>query len=55
MNIHNLRIVKINDIIYIRAEDISEYILNLGSAEETDVRNRLKAAADNIKHIGKPT
>ncbi len=33
--------------------DVSEFILELGATEETDVRNRLDEAAHNIMKIQK--
>ncbi len=41
----NMRYVKANGKLYFLAEDIAEYLIECGSGEETDVRNRLKAAA----------
>jgi hypothetical protein len=43
-----LRFVEVRGTRYIRAEDVAEYIRELGETEETDVRRRLSLAADNI-------
>jgi hypothetical protein len=44
----NIRFVVVKGNTYLRAEDVAEYIVECGSSEETDVRNRLKEAARNI-------
>jgi len=44
----NIRHVVIKKAVYLRVEDVAEYIRELGGSEETDVRNRLKKAADII-------
>lgn len=46
-----LRTITFKGNVYIRAEDVADYILSLGSSEETDTRNRLKQAADNIRSM----
>ncbi len=33
---------------YLRVEDVADFIRSLGATEETDVRNRLNQAADNL-------
>lgn len=44
-----LRAVVVRGVTYLRAEDVAEYIRQCGSGEETDVRNRLNRAAENLK------
>lgn len=39
--------------LYIRKEDVVNYILELASTEETDVRIRLEEAAANLDKVGK--
>lgn len=43
-----IRTVVVQGNTYIRVEDVAEYIRECGSGEETDVRNRLKHAAENL-------
>lgn len=51
----NLRFVDVRGNRYIRIEDVALFIVNLGSGEETDVRNRLNEAAANlVKTNGNP-
>lgn len=33
---------------YLRIDDVVEYVRELGGGEETDVRNRLNQAAENL-------
>ncbi len=47
-----MRFVNIKGSIYIRKEDIVEFIREIAGAEETDVRNRLNEAATNINKVG---
>lgn len=54
--IRQIRIVRSNGAVYLRAEDVANFIVDMGSQEETDVRNRLKEGARNIlKSSGIPT
>lgn len=46
-----LRVIKIKNEIYIRNEDIVKYIYELAGSEETDVRERLNTAANNIQKL----
>jgi len=41
-----IRTVIVRGNTYLRVEDVAEYIRECGYGEETDVRNRLKKAAD---------
>ena len=43
-----LRYVVIRGVQYLRHDDVASFIRALGSAEETDVRNRLNEAAANL-------
>ncbi len=47
-----MRFVKSGDLIYIREEDVIRYVVEVVSAEETDVRNCLEESAENIGEIG---
>lgn len=47
-DIKQIRIVRSNGAVYLRAEDVATLIEDMGSGEETDVRNRLKEGARNI-------
>lgn len=54
--IRQMRIVRSNGAVYLRAEDVARFIEDMASQEETDVRNRLKEGACNIlKSSGIPT
>ena len=44
----NVRFIKYNGTKYLRAEDISELLLEFGATEETDVRLRLAELASSI-------
>jgi|688.fasta_scaffold35311_8 hypothetical protein len=46
------RFLKKNDSIYIRKEDVINYLLEIAATEEIDVRNRLNQAASNINKLG---
>jgi hypothetical protein len=48
-----VRTVNIRGAVYIRAEDVANYIREFASTEETDVRTRANTAADNLLNIGK--
>lgn len=39
---------------YLHAADVAAFIRELAGGEETDVRNRLNAAADNLVHAWHP-
>ena len=45
----NIRHIRTNGAVYMRSEDVAAYIRALGETEETDVRERLKKAADVIE------
>ena len=45
----NIRHVNIKGITYLRAEDVVSYIQEIAATEETDVRNRLNEAANNLR------
>lgn len=47
----NVRFITYQGNIYLRKEDIIEYIRELGSTEETDVRERLLQAALNLNKV----
>ncbi len=44
----NVRFVEVRGVKYLRAEDVKAYLDELAGSEETDVRARLQAAADNL-------
>lgn len=44
----HMRTVVVRGTTYLRVEDVAEYIRACGEGEETDVRNRLKKAAEAI-------
>lgn len=46
--IHSMRFVKVSGAMYLRVEDVASFIQEIASGEETDVRNRMKEAADNL-------
>ena len=48
----NTRYVKANGSVYLRKEDMIEYLCAIADGEETDTRNRLYDAALKIKEIG---
>lgn len=49
----NIRHVHVNGATYLRMEDVVSFIREIAGAEETDVRNRLNEAANNLTK--KPT
>jgi hypothetical protein len=49
----NIRHVHANGTTYLRLEDVVSYIREIAGSEETDVRNRLNEAANNLTK--KPT
>lgn len=51
----NFRFVRANGAIYLRKEDVIEYILEFAECEEKDVRDRLKHSAKNINEVGRNT
>lgn len=56
--IEKIRYLPFRGAVYLRDEDVAEFIVDLGSREETDVRNRLNEAAAHLsqmsrKRIGK--
>lgn len=51
----NFRFIRANDSVYLRKEDVLEYILEFAECEEKDVRDRLKQAARNINKVGRNT
>lgn len=40
-----------NNKVYLLLDDVAEFLRDLGSTEETDVRNRLEEAADNVMKL----
>lgn len=42
------RTVVVRGNVYLRVEDVAAYLVECGSGEETDVRNRLKEAAKAV-------
>jgi hypothetical protein len=46
-----MRTIKYKDVIYLRKEDVISLILEFGGAEETDVRNRCKDLANNLRNM----
>ena len=48
MNQHNIRFLEVQGVLYLRAKDVKEYLLALAGGEETDVRNRISQAAENL-------
>jgi hypothetical protein len=48
------RFVKIRGVRYLRLDDVATFLRELGSAEETDVRNRLDEAARRITGKASP-
>ncbi len=50
-DIKKLRYVVVKGVAYLRAEDVADLIRELGGGEETDVRNRLNEAAENVLDI----
>jgi len=48
----DFRLVRANGSIYLRKEDVIEYLLWLAAGEETDTRNRLEEAAKKIEALG---
>lgn len=43
-----VRYVVVKEHVYLRSEDVAAYLRELAAAEETDVRNRINTAADNL-------
>lgn len=46
-----IRFIVVKGTIYVRKEDIISYIKTLAATEETDVRDRLNHAADNLERF----
>jgi hypothetical protein len=46
-----MRFIITNNSAYLKCEDVVNYIKLIASTEETDVRNRLTEAADNLQKI----
>ena len=46
-----IRLIRANNNLYLRKEDVVEYIRNMAATEETDCRNRLEEAAANIQRM----
>lgn len=40
-----VRTISVNNAVYVRSEDIQEFMLDLAAGEETDVRERIEACA----------
>ena len=49
-----MRFVRANSAIYLRQEDVIEYLRNIAATEETDTRNRLEKVGDVFFGVGKP-
>jgi hypothetical protein len=49
-----IRKIRANGVMYLRDEDVAEYIRELAVGETTDVRNRLEEAANIIAGVKKP-
>lgn len=47
----NIRFVKVSGASYLRLEDVVRYLTELASTEDTDVRERFKLAAENLKDL----
>lgn len=45
------RVVEVKGSRYARIEDVVEYVRDMAAAEETDVRDRFNAAADEIAKL----
>jgi hypothetical protein len=43
-----LRVIEVNGHRYLRIDDVAAFVRELGGGEETDVRNRLNEAADQL-------
>lgn len=39
-------------VVYLRKEDVVDFLRDFAATEETDVRNRLNEAASNISEVG---
>lgn len=50
----DMRFIEVRGVRYLHAEDVVEFIAELGATEETDVRNRLNEAARNIRTTTRP-
>lgn len=48
-----IRSVTVRNVKYLRCEDVVEFIRDLASTEETDVRNRLEQMAYNLAELEK--
>jgi hypothetical protein len=47
-----MRFVTINEVTYLRKEDIVELLLEFGGSEETDVRNRMDELIQDLQKVG---
>jgi hypothetical protein len=52
--IAQLRFVEVRGERYLRLDDVVAFVRELGGGEETDVRNRLNEAANNLLRKRKP-
>jgi hypothetical protein len=48
MSNFEFRFVRVRGERYLRLDDVASFIRDLGGTEETDVRNRLNEAAENL-------
>lgn len=48
-----LRFVVVQGARYLRVDDVASFVREMGSGEETDVRNRLNEATDNLLRSSK--
>lgn len=49
----DIRSVKVKGNIYLRKEDVVAYLQEMAATEETDTRNRILTAAENLSEVGK--
>ncbi len=51
-NLRNVRFVVLHGACYMRTEDVANFIRDVASGEDTDVRNRLDQAAASLSKSG---
>ncbi len=47
----DIRFVEVRGVRYLRGEDVKQYLLTIAASEETDTRNRLSIAAENLVNV----
>lgn len=47
--IKQVRFLEVKGVRYLCAADVSDYVREIAASEETDVRNRLNEAANNLQ------